>query len=65
MSDDPRARLRARIAEMDAARGHSLTATEKIAKLKAAMCRCYRCEKDVEINWPFCAWCGDSLHGDG
>ncbi len=54
-------KLREKIAEQDMARGRPLTATEKLANLKAALTRCDKCDNAIEMNWPYCAWCGYQL----
>ena len=56
-----RARLQEVIDRQDAERGVPLTEQEKMLNLLAALHRCDRCEKSIELKWRFCAWCGYDL----
>jgi len=58
-----REKLKAKIAEMDAARGRPLTAVEQLHNLKEAMMHCDSCDKRIELWWTYCAHCGDHILG--
>lgn len=60
----PTDKLRAKIAEQDAARGRPLTDAEKLANLKASLSRCDKCEKPVQMNDRYCPWCSYDLMGE-
>lgn len=53
--------LQAKIDKQDAARGRPLTDEERLANLADALSRCDSCEKKVEPDWLYCAWCGYNL----
>lgn len=61
---EAREKLRAYIAERNAARGRPLTPSEKLANLVYAQRLCDSCEQPIDPVWRFCAWCGWDLTGE-